>query len=91
MAKGGKILYIDDEVESMKTQVKITKDYYQIRIPVSEVYANKTIRRFLDFLRIKEIASQSKATDEQIAELADEATESFWKANKDRLLNEARD
>ena len=75
----------------MKTKVNITKDYYQIRIPVSEVYSNKTIRRFLDFIRIRDIASQSKATEEQIAELADEITENFWKTNKDRLLNEARD
>ena len=84
-------MYIVGEVRVMKTQVKITKDYYQIRIPVSEVYSNKTIRRFLDFLRIREIASKSRATDEQIAELADEVTESFWKANRDKLLNEARD
>ncbi len=75
----------------MKTQVNITKDYYQIRIPVSEAYSNKAIRRFLDFLKLREISSQSKATEKQIAELADEATESFWKKNKDRLLNEARD
>ncbi len=79
------------EVKNMKTKVNITKDYYQIRIPVSEVYSNKTIRRFLDFIRIRDIASQSKATEKQIAELADEITENFWKINKDRLLNEARD
>ena len=29
--------------------------------------------------------------EKQIAELADEVTESFWKKNKDRLLNEACD
>jgi hypothetical protein len=74
----------------MKTKVNITKDYYQIRIPVSEVYSNKAIRRFLDFLKIREIASQSKATEKQISELADEVTESFWKKNKDSLLNETR-
>ncbi len=74
----------------MKTRVNITKDYYQIRITVSEEYSNKAIRRFLDFLKIREIASQSKATEEQIAELADEVTENFWKKNKDSLLNETR-
>ena len=74
----------------MKTKVNITKDYYQIRIPVSEVFSNKAIRRFLDFLKIREIASQSKATEKQISELADEVTESFWKKNKDSLLNETR-
>lgn len=75
----------------MKTQVNITEEYYQIRIPVSEVYSNKAIRRFLDFLKLREIASQSNATKEQIAELSDEVTDSFWKVNKDRLLNEDRD
>ena len=74
----------------METKLDITKDYYQITIPVSEVYKNKNIRRFIDFLRIRKIASQSEATNDEISELAEEANSNFWENNKDNLLNENR-
>jgi hypothetical protein len=72
----------------METQVEITKDYYTIKIPTQVVYENKSIKRFIDFLRIKIITSRSQATDDDIKELSNYVNESFWKENRDRLLNE---
>ena len=74
----------------MKTQIKVTSEYYQIKIPIEYSFSNKPIKRFLDYLRIKQIASESKATNEQIAEFADDISASFWESNKSKLLNETR-
>ena len=46
------------------------------------------IQRFLDYLRFKEIASKSKATQIQIDELAREVNKSWWQKNKQRFLPE---
>jgi len=74
----------------MNTQIKVTGEYYQIKIPIEYGFSNKPVKRFLDYLRIKQIASESKATEDQIAEFADEVSASFWEANKSKLLNETR-
>jgi hypothetical protein len=82
---------MSEEAEDMDTKVKITDNGYQITIPISEAYENDVIRDFLDFLRVREIASKSKATNKDIEELAEEVNESYWQANKDRLLDEISD
>jgi hypothetical protein len=75
----------------MKTEISITKDYYQIRIPVSEVFDNPNIRKFLDFLRIKKIADKSEATEKDIEEISETIKENWWKNNGNRWLNEGSD
>ena len=70
----------------MKTEVSITKDYYQIRIPVSEVFDNPQIRKFLDFLRIGQIADTSKATEKEINELSEEIKELWWEEHGEKWL-----
>jgi len=45
---------------------------YQINIPILETYQDEYVRRFLDYLRIKEITSTSLATDEDINNLSEE-------------------
>ncbi len=46
------------------------------------------IQRFLDYLRFKEIVSKSKATQEEIDQLAKSVNKSWWKKNKQRFLPE---
>ena len=75
----------------MKTQVNITKDYYQIRIPISEAFDNPNIRRFLDFLRIEQVADKSKADKKDIEELSEDVKESWWQENGEKWLNEGSD
>lgn len=43
------------------------------------------IERLLDYLKFREIASKSKATDQQISDLATESKRSWWEANKHRI------
>jgi hypothetical protein len=43
----------------------------------------------IDFLTNIELSQKSKATEEDISFLSDEITETWWKANKNRLIDEA--
>jgi hypothetical protein len=71
----------------MLTKVSVNKDFYEIKIPVEEANNIESIRRFIDYLRIREISSKSTATDEEIAKLSKDINKDFWQNNKDKLLN----
>jgi len=58
---------------------------YQINIPISESYQDEYVRRFLDYLRIKEITSTSLATDEDINNLSEELMEQWWEKSQHRF------
>lgn len=44
------------------------------------------IQRLLDYIRFREIASKSKATQENSDELAKESKGNWWKENKDKFI-----
>ena len=44
------------------------------------------LQRILDYLKFREIASKSKATQKQIDELATESKSTWWKKNKGRFV-----
>lgn len=44
------------------------------------------LQRILDYVRFRETASRSKATQEQIDELARESKSSWWEKNKSRFI-----
>ncbi len=71
----------------MSTEVSVKNEIYQITIPAEEVYENEMLRDSIDMIRGQQIIAESQATDEQIAELADEVTNTWWKNNKDRILD----
>ena len=54
-----------------------------IRLPAD--LAVSDIQRMLDYLSYKQAVSKSKATQEQIDALAEEAKKGWWEKNKDRL------
>ncbi len=70
----------------MKIEISKTDRYYQIIIPISESYHDKYVRKFLDYLRLKEISAKSHATDEDIENLSEEIIEKWWNKNKIRFL-----
>ena len=43
------------------------------------------LQRILDYIKFREIASKSKATQEQIDEFARESKSSWWEKNKSRF------
>jgi hypothetical protein len=44
------------------------------------------LQRLLDFLKFKEITSKSKATEDQIDEIANESKSDWWSKNKERFI-----
>lgn len=44
------------------------------------------LQRILDYLKFREIASKSKATQKQIDELSSESKSSWWNKNKSRFV-----
>lgn len=66
----------------MDVEVLKTPGYYQIRIPLKERYTNQHIRKFMDYLKIKNNAKKSTATDIDIENLSEEIMEEWWEKNK---------
>ena len=71
----------------MSAKVELIDGMFQITIPVKEAYKNEDLKRFLDFQRVREVTDHSKASDGQIAALADEIKESWWNENKEWFLD----
>ena len=44
------------------------------------------LQRILDYLKFREIASKSEASQEQIDEIAAKSKKSWWNKNKDRFI-----
>lgn len=44
------------------------------------------LQRIMDYIKFREIASKSRATQNQIDELSSETKESWWSKNKSRFL-----
>lgn len=43
------------------------------------------VQRLLDFLKFREIASKSKASQQAIEKISDEAKKNWWNNNRDRF------
>jgi hypothetical protein len=44
------------------------------------------VQRLIDFLKFRELVSKSKATQEQVDELASQINKNWWEKNKAKLL-----
>jgi len=64
-------------------QIERTKDEILIRVPSNTDLTG--LQRILDYVKFREIASKSKATQEQIDELAKASKSSWWEKNKSRF------
>jgi len=65
-------------------QIERTNKEIVIRLPSDVDIVG--LQRILDYLKFREIASKSKATQEQIDELAKESKSSWWSKNKNQLI-----
>lgn len=65
-------------------QVEKTNTEFLIR--VSRDTSLIGLQRIIDYIKFREIASKSKATQEQIDALAKDSKESWWKENKSRFI-----
>ncbi|MDR9487967.1 hypothetical protein [Salibacter sp.] len=65
-------------------QIERTKNEILIRVASSTDLTG--LQRILDYIKFREIASKSKATQEQIDDLAKDSKSTWWEENKDRLV-----
>lgn len=57
-----------------------------IKLPLSVDI--EEVQRFLNYLRYKELAGKSKATQEEVDTLATAVNKSWWEKNKEQFLPE---
>ncbi|MBL7790898.1 MAG: hypothetical protein JNK77_01145 [Saprospiraceae bacterium] len=67
--------------------IERTADAIVIKLPLD--FNIEEIQRFFDYLRYKELVSKSKATQEEIDNLAKEVNSQWWQENKHRFLPDA--
>jgi len=65
-------------------QIERTNNEILIRVPSNTDLTG--LQRILDYIKFREIASKSKATQEQIDELAEESKSTWWENNKSRFI-----
>ncbi len=65
-------------------QIERTNDEILIRVAANTDLTG--LQRILDYIKFREIASRSKATQEQIDELAKESKSTWWAKNKSRFI-----
>jgi hypothetical protein len=73
------------EIEYIYT-MQIERTNEEILIRLSSGTDIIGLQRILDYLKFREIASKSKATQEQIDDLAFESKKSWWEDNKGRFV-----
>lgn len=65
-------------------QIERTNSEIVIRVPSGTDLIG--LQRILDYLKFREIASKSKASQEQIDKLSSESKSTWWKENKSRFV-----
>ena len=66
--------------------MRIERSDKEIIIRVSAETDLSGLERILEFIRFREIVSKSKASSEEVANLAKESKESWWEKNKSKFL-----
>ncbi|TXD82221.1 hypothetical protein ESY86_15435 [Subsaximicrobium wynnwilliamsii] len=66
--------------------MQIERTNKEILIRVSSGTDLVGLQRILDYLKFREIASKSKASQKQIDELSSESKSSWWNKNKSRFV-----
>jgi len=65
------------KIETTKDKIKLT--FSKNAVDLAE------IQNFVDYVKFREINSQSKATQKQADELADEINQAWWEKNKNKF------
>lgn len=65
------------KIETTNNEIKLT--FSKNAVDLTE------IQNFVDYVKFREINSQSKATQKQADELADEINQAWWEKNKNKF------
>ncbi|MFN3850857.1 MAG: hypothetical protein ACK4NY_15595 [Spirosomataceae bacterium] len=66
--------------------LSVSRENETILISIPASINNTYIEQLLDYLRVKSIAAESQASDEEIVELANEINQTWWQTNKQRFI-----
>lgn len=69
----------------MNMQIERTNNEILIRVASNTDLTG--LQRILDYIKFREIASKSKATQKEIDELAKESKSTWWSKNKNRFIS----
>lgn len=69
---------MDIRREGEKILISIDKD----------LISSKNLLKFIDRLKLEEIAKQSKLTKKDVAEISEKIKEEWWQKNKSRFLKD---
>ena len=64
----------------------VSRENETILISIPASINNTYVEQLLDYLKVKSIADESQATDEEIVALANEINQSWWKTNKQHFI-----
>ncbi len=64
----------------------VSREDENIMISIPASINNTYIEQLLDYLRVKSIADESQASEEEIVELANEINQSWWQTNQQRFI-----
>ncbi len=64
----------------------ISRENETINISVPASINSIYLEELLDYLKVKSIASESEASEDEIVELANEINQSWWKVNKQHFI-----
>jgi len=62
----------------MENMINVTKDLYQINLPINIVYEDRVVKNFIEYIKIKNISNKSQANDNDIDMLSQDINKSFW-------------
>lgn len=66
--------------------MRVERENNEIKLTFSEdLLDTSEVQNFIDYVKFREINSQSKGTQKQADELADEINQSWWEKNKHRF------
>jgi len=72
------IFNYDSKGNYMENMINVTKDLYQINLPINIVYEDRVVKNFIEYIKIKNISNKSQANDNDIDMLSQDINKSFW-------------
>lgn len=66
--------------------MQIERNNDELVIRITEVIDPKIVQKFIDYVRLKGIASKSKATEKDIEDISNEIDSNWWKENRARFI-----
>ena len=66
--------------------ITVSREEENILISIPASLNNIYVEQLLDYLKVKSIAAQSVATDEEIVAIANDINQSWWQSNKHNFI-----